>query len=150
MQYLSIHQRIVKFLRFHWKYHLHIISKTPGASPVVQWLRICLAMQGTQARALVGELSSHAEPSNWIQVPQLKSLWVTIKDPNGATKTQHSQINKQIKIKHLFSNVSIYCALAPIIRHTYYKANNILWIIQIYIVMIFSYLYIKPSNITMP
>ena len=27
----------------------------PGASPVAQWLRICLPMQGTQVRALAWE-----------------------------------------------------------------------------------------------
>ena len=31
----------------------------PGTSLVVQWLRICLPMQGTRVRSLVGELRSH-------------------------------------------------------------------------------------------
>ena len=31
----------------------------PGTSLVVQWLRICLAMQGTRVQSLVGELRSH-------------------------------------------------------------------------------------------
>ena len=30
-----------------------------GTSLVVQWLRICLPMQGTQVRSLFGELRSH-------------------------------------------------------------------------------------------
>ena len=30
-----------------------------GTSLVVQWLRICLAMQGAQVQSLVGELRSH-------------------------------------------------------------------------------------------
>ena len=30
-------------------------DKTPGASLVAQWLRICLPMQGTQVRALAWE-----------------------------------------------------------------------------------------------
>ena len=49
-----------------------------ATSLVVQWLRILLAVQGTQVRSLVGELRSH------MQHPR-----VTTK----ATKTQHSQIN---------------------------------------------------------
>ena len=35
-----------------------------GTSLVVQWLRICLAMQGTQVWSLVGELRSHRLRSN--------------------------------------------------------------------------------------
>ena len=42
------------------RYHLTpvrlaVIKKTTRASLVVQWLRICLLMQGTQVRALVWE-----------------------------------------------------------------------------------------------
>ena len=35
---------------------LHTERQTVGASLVVQWLRICLPMQGTQVRSLVGKL----------------------------------------------------------------------------------------------
>ena len=34
-------------------------------SLVVQWLRICLAMQETRVQSLVGELRSHMQTSNW-------------------------------------------------------------------------------------
>ena len=35
-----------------------------GASPVVQWLKICLAVQGTQVQSLVWELRAHMLQSN--------------------------------------------------------------------------------------
>ena len=39
-----------------WKSALRDIRNTcPGASPVAQWLRICLPVQGTRVRALVRE-----------------------------------------------------------------------------------------------
>ena len=53
-------------------------------TPVVQWLRICLAMQGTQVQFLVTELKSRmllstsalsTEPT-----PQLESLFAMMKD----------------------------------------------------------------------
>ena len=37
---------------------------TAGTSLVVQWLRICLATQGTQVLSLVGELRSHTLQSS--------------------------------------------------------------------------------------
>ena len=55
-----------------------------GTSLVVQWLRICLAMQGTQVQFLVTELKSRmllstsalsTEPT-----PQLESLFTMMKD----------------------------------------------------------------------
>ena len=36
----------------------------PGDFPGVQWLRICLPMQGTQVQSQVGELRSHMPQSN--------------------------------------------------------------------------------------
>ena len=41
---------------------------------VVQWLRICLAVQGTQVLSLARELRSHMPWGNWVCVPQLLSL----------------------------------------------------------------------------
>ena len=35
-----------------------------GTSLVVQWIRVCLAMQETWVQPLVGELRSHMPPSN--------------------------------------------------------------------------------------
>ena len=37
---------------------------TTGTSLVVQWLRICLAMQETWVRSLIGEVRSHVPLSN--------------------------------------------------------------------------------------
>ena len=34
-------------------------NSSAGPSLVVQWLRICLSMQGIQVQSLVGELRSH-------------------------------------------------------------------------------------------
>ena len=52
-----------------------------GTSLVVQWLRICLAMQGTQVRSLVEELRSHMLGATIeAHVPQGKA-------PLAATKT---------------------------------------------------------------
>jgi len=34
-------------------------NRSYGTSLVVQWLRMCLAMQGTQVQSLVGELRSY-------------------------------------------------------------------------------------------
>ena len=45
-----------------------------GPPLVVQWLRICLPMQGMQVQALVRELRSHMPWSNWARVPRLLSL----------------------------------------------------------------------------
>ena len=44
-----------------------------GTSLVVQWLRIHLAMQGTQVRSPVGKLRSHMPSSKQACVPQLES-----------------------------------------------------------------------------
>ena len=38
---------------------LPIIKKSTGASLVVQWLRLCLPMRGTQVQSLVLELGTH-------------------------------------------------------------------------------------------
>ena len=43
---------------------LLIRSEFWGVSLRVQWLRICLAMQGTQVQSVVGELRSHLPRSN--------------------------------------------------------------------------------------
>ena len=46
--------------------NVFILLKDPlqGTSLVVQWLRICLAVQGTQVQSLVGELRYHMPQSN--------------------------------------------------------------------------------------
>ena len=51
---------------------LSLIQTTPGAtSPIVQWLKICLAMQETPVRALVGEPGSHMLCSEKARMLQL-------------------------------------------------------------------------------
>ena len=78
------------------------IRKTRGMSLVVQWLRLCLAMQGTQVRSLVWEPRSHMPRNSWAHTPQLESPRAATKEPRDATnasrastKTQLSQVNKQ-------------------------------------------------------
>ena len=78
-----------------------------GVSLVGQWLRICLAVQGTQARFLVRELRSHMPLSKEastieptcseactprVNGPQWKTMHDTRKLPRAATKTQGGQI----------------------------------------------------------
>ena len=46
-----------------------------------QWLRICLAMQGTFVHSLVRGLRSHMPWSSWACMPQQGNLCATVKDP---------------------------------------------------------------------
>ena len=55
-----------------------------GVSPVIQWWRTCLAVQGMQVWFLIRELRSHISWSNQACAPQLENPWAT-------KKTQHSQ-----------------------------------------------------------
>ena len=57
------------------------------ASLVVQWLRICVPMQGTWIWSLVGELRSHMLWDNYVHESQREIQ-------SAATKTRCSQINK--------------------------------------------------------
>ena len=47
---------------------------------MVQWLRICLRMQGMWVRSLVGELRSHMLQGNLAHVPQLLSPRATTRE----------------------------------------------------------------------
>ena len=73
-----------------------------GTSPVAQWLRICLPMQGTRVRALVREdptcrgATKPMHHNYWTRVPKAWALqqenppqWM--RSLRAATKTQHSQ-----------------------------------------------------------
>ena len=51
-----------------------------GASLVVQWLRICLPMQGARVRSLVGELDPTC-------MPKLRVRMLQLRIPHAATKT---------------------------------------------------------------
>ena len=65
---------------------------------MVQWLRICLAMQGTQVWSLVPELGSHMPHNNRAHVPYLLSLcsgaWEpqVEKPPRTQRKTPHGAL----------------------------------------------------------
>ena len=78
-----------------------------GTSLVVQWLRICVAMQGRQILFLVRELRSHmpreqlnpsatiTEPTgSGAHAPQPKTPHDSAMISCAVTKTQHSQLNK--------------------------------------------------------
>ena len=56
-------------------------KELPGTSLVLQWLRICLPMQGTQVQTLVGNLRSHMLGSNETLVPPLESPYAVMRDP---------------------------------------------------------------------
>ena len=45
----------------------HLIKDTPGTSLAVQWLRLCLPVQGVWVQSLVGELRSHMPHSQKYQ-----------------------------------------------------------------------------------
>ena len=56
-------------------------------------------MQGTRVRSLVGELRSHMPQDDEACEAQQKILNDVTKIPHAATKTQHSQVNKQVNSK---------------------------------------------------
>ena len=66
---------------------------------MVQWLRISLPMQGTWVRSLVRELRSHMPQDDEACEAQEKILNDATKIPHATTKTQHSQVNKQVNSK---------------------------------------------------
>ena len=88
-----------------------------GTSPMAQWLRICLAMQGTQVWSLFGELRSHmpwqlslpaaaTEPTcPGIQAqaespcPKAEDHTDSTRTPHAADKTWGSQIHDYLKKK---------------------------------------------------
>ena len=79
------------------------LERVQGRDLVVQWLRICLAKQGMQARSLVAELGSHMLRRNEACAPQLESLCTTTKDPAWHNKDtlqlKLTQPNKHTGIK---------------------------------------------------
>ena len=78
-----------------------------GTSLMVQWLRICLAMQGIRVQSLVGEDPTYfratkiVHPCVWARVPQPESLCAVTEVPHAATKTWHSQRKKYLKKKNI-------------------------------------------------
>ena len=81
-----------------WKNKWEAITKGCGTSLLVQWLRICYAMQGTQVWSLrtkiphVMEQLSPQEATNGTRsgacMPQLKSMCDAVKISRAATKIQ--------------------------------------------------------------
>ena len=75
---------------------------------MVQWLRTCLAMQGTRVQSLVRELKSHMSQSNYALEQELLSPGAQLeilcaaskappeamKTPHAAAETLHSHGNK--------------------------------------------------------
>ena len=59
----------------------HFSMQIGETSLVVQWLRICLAMQGTWVWSLVRELRSHMPRSNEARLSPLESPCATTKKP---------------------------------------------------------------------
>ena len=59
-------------------------------SPVVQWLRIRLAMQGSSVRSVVEELRSHMPQGVWARPPQLLSLCTVEPAPHKEEPARHS------------------------------------------------------------
>ena len=73
---------------------LHVISTNKdldGTSLVVQWLRICLAMQGTQVQSLVAELKSCILGYSQAQALQLLNLRTL--EPRNPTR-ESMQLNE--------------------------------------------------------
>ena len=65
-----------------------------GMSLVVQWIRICLPMQGAHVQSLFRELGSHVLQGNQVLAPQLEKA----QSPRATMKTQHSQKKKKIDL----------------------------------------------------
>ena len=93
----------------------HLIQRgIQGSSLVVQWLQICLSMQGLQVQSLIGDLRSYTLQSNSACVPQLQSSALWQKILSAATKTRCSQIHvSKIKSKRAFKHGSMPAAKLP-------------------------------------
>ena len=82
-------------------------------SLVVQWLRICLPLQGVQIGSLVRELRSHKPQGTWACEPQLeRSLHASVKIPCATVKTWLSQKYKWYSLsgkQFQFSSVAQSC-----------------------------------------
>ena len=65
---------------------------------MVQWLRICLPLQGTSVRSLVRELRSHKPYSNSARVPQQLNLLATTREK--PTECYKDLAQPKLKNKH--------------------------------------------------
>ena len=112
-----IHLTDKELLSKHSKELLHkflIKKQKPGACLVVQWLRLCLPMQGTQFQSLVRELRTHLVWRNKAHTLQLLSphtiepvprnwreAWHCRPGAHAAKKTQpHQKIKNRNQIKN--------------------------------------------------
>ena len=79
---------------------VELLSQKVTLDLVVEWLRICFAMQGMWTPSLVGELGSHILGSNY-SAPQLERLHASarVHEPHQRSHTLQLRPNgaKQIK-----------------------------------------------------
>lgn len=74
-----------------WDSQIGVKETVLRTSQWVQWLSICLAMQGTQVRFLVRELSSHIlRATN--PMPTRESMSHNERAPSAATKTDTTKL----------------------------------------------------------
>ena len=114
-------QAALVFFYYSVTQHTKIVPRfIPGLQTalVVQWLRDCLPMQGTQVQSLVRELRSHLLQSNSAHVPQLLSLSTAKRSPCSTAReasslqqspntTKNKQAkNPQSKTKQKNANIS--------------------------------------------
>ena len=86
--------------------YISVFKKDLGNSLVVQWLKICLPVQGTWVWSLVRELRAHTLCSNKAFMPQPE------KSTHNATKTQCSQ-NLKSWIKKSWATKKIFQVSKP-------------------------------------
>ena len=81
----------VTFTEYKWWEHKHKVS---GTSLMVEWLRICLPVQGTQVQSLVGEVRSHmlgtTEPMGCSEEPTQPNKY--FKTPNIVLKINKHKV----------------------------------------------------------
>ena len=73
---------------------------------MVQWLRICLPMQGTRVQSLAGKLRSHVLQGNQACVLQLESLCTATTEPVCHSEDE-AQPPKKKASKPLVSSKSV-------------------------------------------
>ena len=71
-----------------------------GTSLVVEWLRICLAMQGTWVWSLAQELRSNIPQSNEVHTPHLRPDSAKSLKTTTITKTQQGWLKVCLEIQH--------------------------------------------------
>ena len=106
-----------------------------GTSLVVQWLRICLLMQGTQVRPLMGKLRSHLTQGSLCAAtskPALQRLGQPVRYNERSCvlqlrpNTAESKINvkKQTKTDHRIRTI---LSRLSIVLHLFLHSNPVTW-----------------------